>query len=433
MDSQTSPSEGSEKPLLFRERKRSDSASTLGDLKDVFPSSIRIWIGCGCALFLLMATFVLTASYAKREHVAGQIISTHGRVDIRSGTPGLILSSALKPNASVKKGQVLAELSADITDEAGRSLSDETIKRALARSKELTKEQSKSLEFSSQRERELMRQAEETSGAMQEVARKISLLEQKFAKNKELLETIEPLLAEKYVSKYTYLTYENALLDAQTQIQDARAQQSTLRNQRASLLGEIIELKTTASRQSSEIEREKSTIEDQVARAKSDRLQTMTSPLNGTVAAIYASQGQRIGTDSIIASITPGESVFEAEILIPSRAIGHVAVGTEVLLNIAAFPKAKYGAIKGRITSLSTQTSPLGELERRYGRESPTEPVYTAKVTLPSQTIGAAQEAKSFLPGMEVDAELILDGRKIWEWMFDPFQTLGSRLTGEKR
>ncbi|SMR00085.1 Colicin V secretion protein CvaA [Xanthomonas fragariae] len=170
-----------------------------------------------------------------------------------------------------------------------------------------------------------------------------------------------------------------------------------------------------------------------MARAKSDRLQTITSPLSGTVAAIYASQGQRIGTDSIIASITPSESVFEAEILIPSRAIGHVTVGTEVLLNIAAFPKAKYGAIQGRIASLSTQTSPLGELERRYGRQSPTEPVYTAKVALPSQTIGVAQETKSFLPGMEVDAELILEGRKIWEWMFDPFQTMGSRLTGEKR
>lgn len=41
---------------------------------------------------------------------------------------------------------------------------------------------------------------------MQEVARKISILEKKYAKNKELLKTIEPLLAEKYVSKYTYLT-----------------------------------------------------------------------------------------------------------------------------------------------------------------------------------------------------------------------------------
>ncbi|UXA49272.1 HlyD family secretion protein [Xanthomonas prunicola] len=432
MDSESGQTDDAEQPL-FRKRKGPETTSTLGDLKDAFPSSIRIWIGCGCVLFLLLATFVLTASYSKREHVSGQITSTHGRVDIRSGTPGLILSTTLKPNALVKKGQVLAELSADTTDEAGRSLSDETIKRALTRSEELTKEQLQTHEFSGQRERELTRQVEETSGALQEVARKISILEKKYAKNKELLKTIEPLLAEKYVSKYTYLTYENALLDAEAQIQDARAQQSTLRNQRAALLGEITEIKTTASRQASEIEREKSTIEDQVARAKSDRLQTITSPLSGTVAAIYASQGQRIGTDSIIASITPSESVFEAEILIPSRAIGHVTVGTEVLLNIAAFPKAKYGAIQGRIASLSTQTSPLGELERRYGRQSPTEPVYTAKVALPYQTIGVAQEAKSFLPGMEVDAELILEGRKIWEWMFDPFQTMGSRLTGEKR
>ncbi|MEC3889280.1 HlyD family efflux transporter periplasmic adaptor subunit [Xanthomonas campestris pv. papavericola] len=432
MDGDSSHKDGMENSL-FRKRRGAEATSVLGDLKDSFPPSIGVWVIVGCVLFLLMAVFVLTASYAKREHVSGQIVSTHGRVDIRSVTAGLVLTTTLKPGVLVRKNQVLAELSADVTDEAGRSFSSEAIRRAHDRLQELTRERARGAEFLLQREQELTLQIEEAENALTQASQKIAILKEKSSKNRELLRTIEPLLVEKYVSKFTYLTYENALLDAEAQIQDARAQQSTLRNQRAALLGEITEIKTTASRQASEIEREKSTIEDQVARAKSDRLQTITSPLSGTVAAIYASQGQRIGTDSIIASITPSESVFEAEILIPSRAIGHVTVGTEVLLNIAAFPKAKYGAIQGRIASLSTQTSPLGELERRYGRQSPTEPVYTAKVALPSQTIGVAQEAKSFLPGMEVDAELILEGRKIWEWMFDPFQTMGSRLTGEKR
>jgi membrane fusion protein len=53
--------------------------------------------------------------------------------------------------------------------------------------------------------------------------------------------------------------------------------------------------------------------------------------------------------------------------------------------------------------------------------------VYRVAVALDSQTMKAYGEAKRLLPGMEVEADALLDTRRLYEWVLEPLYALAGR------
>ena len=52
------------------------------------------------------------------------------------------------------------------------------------------------------------------------------------------------------------------------------------------------------------------------------------------------------------------------------------------------------------------------------------EPLYRITVALSSQTALAYGEAVALHPGMQVEADILIENRRLIEWMFDPLFTL---------
>jgi membrane fusion protein len=50
----------------------------------------------------------------------------------------------------------------------------------------------------------------------------------------------------------------------------------------------------------------------------------------------------------------------------------------------------------------------------------PHEPSYKLVVSLDSQQIDVFGTKENLLPGMAVDADLVLDNRRLFEWIFEP-------------
>ena len=55
------------------------------------------------------------------------------------------------------------------------------------------------------------------------------------------------------------------------------------------------------------------------------------------------------------------------------------------------------------------------------------ENLYQITVALDSQTINAYGEAVPLQDGMRVDADVVLDTRKLYEWVLEPLYTLTRR------
>jgi membrane fusion protein len=56
------------------------------------------------------------------------------------------------------------------------------------------------------------------------------------------------------------------------------------------------------------------------------------------------------------------------------------------------------------------------------------EPVYRVDVRLDAQYIVAGDQKLALRPGMSVNADILQEKRRVWEWVFEPILALKERL-----
>jgi membrane fusion protein len=110
----------------------------------------------------------------------------------------------------------------------------------------------------------------------------------------------------------------------------------------------------------------------------------------------------------------------------PSRSIGFVHEGEEVLLRYLAYPHQKFGMHRATIVAVSRNPMLPGELGFTPV-DGTREPVYRIKATLDSQAIPAYDRLERLQPGMQFEADILLDRRRLIEWIFEPLLGLAGR------
>lgn len=152
----------------------------------------------------------------------------------------------------------------------------------------------------------------------------------------------------------------------------------------------------------------------------------VTAPQAGTVATVLAERGQPVSQGVTLLTILPADSKLEAHLFAPSRSVGFVRAGQPVLLRYPAFPSQKFGAQRARVVAVSRSALPPAEAGFTPADGS-REPVYRIRVALESQEILAYGKPEPLQAGMLVEADILLDRRRIIEWIFDPLLSLAGR------
>jgi membrane fusion protein len=187
-------------------------------------------------------------------------------------------------------------------------------------------------------------------------------------------------------------------------------------------------------------QRTSSRIEGETARAELDRRigevrQEITAiaanqdvviraPGDGMVSAVLVSPGQQVQPDAPLMSIVPSDARLEAQLLVPSNAIGFVTTGQPVALRYAAFPYQRFGHYEGEVASIARSLLLPGEARLPMTLQ---EPAYLVRVVLGGQAVTAYGRDFPLQAGMALDADIVLDRRSIIEWVFDPLLSLVKR------
>jgi len=153
---------------------------------------------------------------------------------------------------------------------------------------------------------------------------------------------------------------------------------------------------------------------------------TVTAPRSGTIASLLAEPGQAVAPGVPLVSIVPDDSRLEAHLFAPSRAMGFVRAGQDVLLRYPAFPFQKFGAQRARVLAVSRSALPASELGIAPA-DGAREPLYRIRVALQSQMISAYGRPEALQAGMQVEADVLLDRRRLVEWIFEPLISLAGR------
>lgn len=122
-----------------------------------------------------------------------------------------------------------------------------------------------------------------------------------------------------------------------------------------------------------------------------------------------------------------GSPRLEAELAVPETLLAALTVGGEVELRYPAFPHQHYGQYRGRIVRISRQ--PIAS-----AAAGPAVTTYLATVSLERQRVRNDRGVERDLhPGLAVQADVIVERRRLYAWLFEPFSRLRERLREKLR
>jgi membrane fusion protein len=165
-------------------------------------------------------------------------------------------------------------------------------------------------------------------------------------------------------------------------------------------------------------------VEQRIAEASGRRAYVVRAPIAGRVSALQATVGQPADPRRLQLSIVPEGGTLQAELFVPTRAVGFVRTGQEVRILYDAFSYQHFGTHRGRIVRVSQTILTPGDAT---GPVALAEPAYRVTATLERQTVDAQGEAMPLQPDMLLRADIILDRRPIMEWILGPLLGAGTR------
>jgi membrane fusion protein len=119
--------------------------------------------------------------------------------------------------------------------------------------------------------------------------------------------------------------------------------------------------------------------------------------------------------------IIPNDSILQAELFVPARAIGFVRPGQKVRILYEAFPYQQFGTYGGRVYEVSqtilTKSDTSVPIELK-------EPAYRVKVALDRLDVDAYGKKMPLAPDMLLRADILLEKRSLMRWFLDPLLSL---------
>jgi membrane fusion protein len=115
--------------------------------------------------------------------------------------------------------------------------------------------------------------------------------------------------------------------------------------------------------------------------------------------------------------IVPAKNILQAELFVPTRAIGLIEPGQKIRFMYEAFPYQHFGTYSGRIIKVSqtmvTAADAAGPLLLK-------EPAYRVTATIDQPDIEAKGRRIPLQPDMLLRADIILEERPLIQWLIEP-------------
>jgi membrane fusion protein len=387
------------------------------------------------ALALALATAILLflcfGHYTSRETVTGQLVPSAGVLNIAAPNMGTITQLHVHDGQQVKAGDVLLELSsqqdsATLGDTHALVAQQLDIQRAglqadLADQKLLSTQQADAL-----RAKAVLLRAQ-----LAQIGGQLALQQQQISSNQHLLQRLKPLGAKGYVSEVQIQQQTTTVLDAQAQYKTLVRQQLDIRQQLDATEQQLAQSPLDDATKRNDTERQLASLSQSMAQNEQQRAIVLRAPRAGVVSTVLLKSGQMVSAGQPLLSILPTGSVMQAQLLVPSRAIGFIEPGSRVVMRYQAFAYQKFGQQYGRVTDISRSALSPADLVALVGQQSQQqEPLYRVQVALDSQRVLAYGKEEAVKPGMALNADILMDRRRLIEWVFEPLYGMAHHLAG---
>ena len=408
-------------PLFRIEALQARRHSWLGEVVLDQPVSARV-LAVGVLLACAGVVWLLAGGdYTRRTRVAGQLVPTQGLSTVVAPVSGVIAELTVQEGQRLLPGDVLAQMVVPgATRDAGNTR--EAIEQSL-----LARGEGARAGHRAQRKR-LQAQAIGLEQQKALVGAELGQIEAELATRRhqhrladQALLKFRRLHAQRYVTDLQLQQQENQALDLLGAVQSLQRQRAAASQKRAQLQQALQEIPQELAASEAAEQRELSALEQERIELRARGEAVVTAPIAGAVGVLFVHAGQAVQAGQPLLALLPASSQLEAHLAVPGAAIGFVAPGDEVLLRYAAYPYQKFGQHRGRVARISRNALTAGE--------GGGEPSYRVVVALERQSVRATGSERPLRPGLVLEADILGERRRLWEWLVEPLQTLRGQLT----
>lgn len=410
------------RPQVLRERQ----AQWMGTIL-LKPRAMHWWFGGAAALTVLaIVALLVTASYTKKARVSGWLVPHQGMLRVFASRPAVVTALRVTEGAQVTQGQVLAELSAEEQSAALGDTQAGAVHALEAQRATLDVERRRAQELVGQQRTALEQRLAALARELDSMKQEIGVQKQRLALAQQWQARLGELTGRGYISEQQVRVAAETSLDHAAKLRALERGALALGRERLAVQGELEQLPLKQATQEALIARTLALTSRDLGEAEARRAQLVTAPQAGTVTAVHAHAGAAVGPSAPLLSIVPRGALLEAHLYAPSRAVGFVRAGQQVLLRYRAYPYQKFGHARGVIASVSRSAIEPAELPAMFagGAGAPAEALYRITVALERQHVIAYGQPAPLQPGMQLDADVLLERRRLLEWALEPVFTL---------
>lgn len=369
-------------------------------------------------------TFAALGSYSRKATVPGFLIPDQGMIRAASPASATLQSIMVREGDIVAAGDRIAVLSLS-TETAAGNVGD-VISQGLTSEGQAgrAKAESRLAQLEVEREQTNIR-LEKSEAEHNQIAMQASLQEQRLQLARDEYERGVEIAKKGFLPRREVDSRRLAVLGAEQELATHHRELASTESAIADIKARLASIPLEIDAARSEASTAEASLDQRRAEAEARRLQFVTAPVSGRVAALPVMTGQSINVGSTIAIVVPVGGKLEVELLAPSRAIGFVQTGQDVEVSLQAFPYQRFGTVHGTVRSISSTVISPNEVGFQGLRVD--EPVFRIRVSLARETIMAYGQAIPLQPGMLASAEIVFDRRSLLHWLFDPIYAVGRR------
>ena len=428
-------------------RKEAQDANRPRLLGEIVVRSDWIWwvLTAGVAVFVVgLLVSIFWGEYTRRAAVSGYLIPVAGVVRIHSLQSGRAAIVHVTEGDTVLAGQPLVTVVDERPDAQGRDARGRSAKLIQARQGNLKNVMQQQRDLFMQTRHGLERRIATLKQEMSQLQAELQTQSTRAAYAKTTHKRYAELITKNYVSENAMQEKQEIVVEQEGRLQALERAHTSLRRELETLQTELAALPMRERMQIAELERNVDIAEQELIELNARRELIVTSPLAGRLSGLTVKQSQVVSTDRPLMMLLPQaigrESELEAHLFAHSKDAGFVRVGQEVLVRYSAYPYQKFGHYEGRVVEVSRTPLLPGELPFPIaaradasavaglgvlaGSTTGAEPVFRIRVALGSQSARAYGADQPLQSGMQLEADIMLDTRTLFEWIMEPVYSL---------
>lgn len=368
--------------------------------------------------------------FAQTESVRGIVAATSGFARIDAPRAGVITRLAVRQGEAVGVDQPILALRMGTATAGGESAVEAETRTLTLTRKALKEEVDRATAFIDEATRQQARMEADQTAYYSGLADQIRRAESAAERSRATVKRVAAYVRQGDATRELLEAHERTTFDYERLTSDLRLKRMDLQRQDAERTRDFRNLIAAKQSQRVTAQNQIEATDSRLAALRTESALEIQAQNAGTVLALAGKVGDSVEAGQFLAAIGDPNAAPLIVVEAPARAIGLAKVGQRVILKYDAFPYKTFGIYHGTITSISEAAVRSPEAKSDSGldpRPVVRQSTYRIEIAPDRPDVDAYGERVPVKIGSTLSADIIVERRRLIDWMLDPIRALRGR------